>query len=253
MRMRSIAAAISGAVLIATAGTAYADTIYNDLDPTIDVDTVGEVMNLTYNTFAGTGESGTTQIRLREDDKPDHPNCNIQGGPHQLTVRATSSDPAVADLANGPTYTFGSCDDVIDVTVVATGLGSATINFTVDSSNTANDPKLMWNTAEADFVVNVTEGGSGGTVCDADPAAPAWAAAILKASGLKPGAKETTNLISTIAREMTQHADFAGLQKSNHPAYEDAVRDRLDALTTKPIIADAASAARPGWTCVVVD
>lgn len=56
-------------------------------------------------------------------------------------------------------------------------------------------------------------------VCDADPAAPAWANAILRANGIK---NKTTiqNTISSVAKHMTNGAMFDGIVKNAHPAYE---------------------------------
>jgi hypothetical protein len=230
---------------MAAAASAQADTIYNDLDGTVD--SVLETMSLTYDSVGGTGTSGSSILHVRADDAPDHPNCNIQGGAHFVTVTGVSSDTNVAVLTTGPDFTFDTCADLLTATVQAMGIGSATISFTVTDSDTSNDPHILWSTVEADFVVNVTEGGGQPPVgCDADPAAPAWAAAMLQAAGYKPGAKQTTNIISKIAGEMTQMARFAGVDKDDHPAYETAVRDRLRVITGNVNIQIAA---RPGWVC----
>jgi len=242
--------AASAALVMAAASSAHSDTIYNDLDGTVDA--VLETMNLTYDSIGGTGTSGSTLLHIRIDGAPDHPNCNIQGAPQFVEVTGVSSDTNVAVLNNGPTYTFNTCDDFLSVGITATGLGSATISFTVTDENTPNDPNLVWSTVEADFIVNVIEGSGPPTGCDADPAAPAWAAAILQKSGYKPGAKQTTNLISKIAGEMTQQARFAGFDKNDHPNYEDAVQARLEVLTGNPNLASAQASARPGWVCTII-
>jgi hypothetical protein len=235
---------------MAAASSAQSDTIYNDLDGTVD--SVLETMNLTYDSIGGTGTSGSTLLHVRADDAPDHPNCNVQGTPHFVTVTGVSSDTNIAVLTTGPDFTFNTCDDFLTVTVQAVGVGSATISFTVTDSDSSNDPHILWSTVEANFIVNVTEGSGPPTGCDADPAAPAWAAAILQKSGYKPGAKQTTNLISIIAREMTTQARFAGFDKNDHPNYEDAVQARLEVLTGNPNLASAQASARPGWVCSLI-
>jgi hypothetical protein len=242
--------AATAALLMAGASAAQSDTFYNDLDGTVD--SVFETMNLTYNSTTLVGTTGSTVLHVRADDAPDHPNCNVQGAAHFVTVTGVSSDTGVAVLTTGPTFTFNTCDDLLTVGVQATGLGTATISFTVTDSDSSSDPHILWSTVEADFVVNVTEGGGTSTGCDADPAAPAWAAAILQKSGYKPGAKQTTNLISKIANEMTQQARFAGFDKNDHPSYEDAVQARLEVLTGNPNLASAQESARPGWVCTQI-
>jgi hypothetical protein len=83
-------------------------------------------------------------------------------------------------------------------------------------------------------------------VC-ASPAAPAWAAHILKANGLSPqfpvasggpgkGKPASINLVAATAHEMGSEAgaagtDFAGISKDDRDAYGAAVRDFLEGLT----------------------
>jgi hypothetical protein len=248
--LKSAAATFAAATLLATIGSANADTFYNDLDATIDAQL--ETMQLTFDSGTLVGSTGSTLVSMREDDAPDHPNCNIQGV-HDVTITATSSNESAVVLTNGPTYFFEACSGTVTVSVQAVGLGSSTISFAVTDANVPADWHVQWNTAPADFIVNVVEGGGGSTGCDADPAAPAWAAAILHKNGYKPGAKQTTNLISKIAGEMTQMAMFAGWEKGEHPQYENAVHARLDVLNGgAPLPYTAAQSARPGWVCVSI-
>lgn len=238
-------------LLLGSTLTAQADTIYNTLDGSIDPTL--ELMSLTWNSTTSVGSTGSTILRMRIDgpSEGDRGGCNVQGAHQYVTVTAHSTLPTVVALTNGPAYTFDNCSDTPTVTVRATGLGEADILFDVTSSASSGDPSgPVWPTTPANFHVTVTEGGgTTSTGCDADPAAPAWAAAILQKSGYKPGAKQTTNLISQIAGEMQQRADFAGIMKSAHPYYENAVHDRLQVITGKTL-ASASSAARPGWTCL---
>lgn len=258
-RTRLATVALGTIAALGTATFAQADTIYNDLDGTVDA--ALETMSLTYDSVNGVGSTGSTLLQLRVDGpaEGDRGGCNVQGSPQYVTVEAHSTNESIVKLTNGPTYTFNLCTDTFTVTVEATGLddgdgdgiGEADILFEVTGWQSSGGGNVTFPSAPADFTVAVTEGGGGSTGCDADPAAPAWAAAILQKSGFKPGAKQTTNLISKIAGEMTQHADFAGVQKPAHPYYEDAVQDRLEVLTGKTL-ASAQAAARPGWVCAPI-
>jgi hypothetical protein len=251
-RTRLAAVAAGAALALGSTGLAYADTVYNDLDGSIDP--VLETMNLTYDSVNAVGSTGSTLLQMRVDGPADgdRGGCNVQGAPQYVTFKAHSTDTNVVVLTNGPTYTFNLCTDTPTVAVKATGLGSANILFDLDTYQSSGGANVYWPTDPADFTVSVTEGGgTTSTGCDADPAAPAWAAAILQKSGYKSGAKQTTNLISQIAGELQTHADFAGKMKSAHPYYENAVHDRLEAITGKTL-ASAASAARPGWVCAPI-
>ena len=87
------------------------------------------------------------------------------------------------------------------------------------------------------------------TGCDVDPAAPAWANAILQKAGVK--SKAASNYVSQIAQQMGSGATFGSYAKNAHPDYENAVHDALQALTGKTLPA-AQDAARPGWDCGVI-
>jgi hypothetical protein len=248
------AAAFVGAVTLLACGTsaALADTVYNDLDGSIDP--VLETMNLTYDSVNTVGSTGSTMLQMRVDGPAagDRGGCNVQGAPQYVDITAHSTAPGVVVLTNGPTYRFNLCTDTPTVAVQATGLGEADILFEVTGYRSSGGANVFWPTTPADFHVTVTEGGgTTSTGCDADPAAPAWAAAILQKSGFKSGAKQTTNLISQIAHEMQTMADFNNIHKSSHPYYENAVHDRLEAITGKTL-ASAALSARPGWICTAI-
>jgi hypothetical protein len=242
--------AATAALVMVAASSAQSDDFTNDLDASIDPTL--ETINLTWDPVNSVGTSGSTTISIFIQGHPDdHPGCNIQGGAHYVTVEATSSNELAAVLTNGPTYTFDLCSDTNLVTVSATGVGTSVISFAIDAANTNNNPSLTFTTAGADFQVNVTEGSSPPVGCDADPAAPAWAAAILQKSGYKPGAKQTLNLISRVAQEMTTMARFHGYDKSDHPAYENEVDAYLELITGKDL-KTAQEAARPGWVCAPI-
>lgn len=232
------------------ASSAQSDDFDNDLDA--GVDATHEIINLTWDSVNSVGTSGSTSLSIVIQGHPgDHPGCNIQGGAHYITLEATSSNEAAVVLTNGPTYTFDLCSDTNLVSVTATGLGSSVISFAIVDVNTSNDPHIVFTTEGADFDVNVTEGSTPPIGCDADPAAPAWAAAILQKSGYKPGAKQTTNLISQVAQHMTTMARFDGYAKSDHPSYENAVDAYLESITGKDL-KTAQESARPGWVCAPI-
>ena len=244
-QLAAICAAASLTVLSATA--AYGDTIYNDLDVSVDSDM--ETMNLTYDTVNFVGSTGTTTLAIQIDGKPgDHAGCNIQGGPHFVAVDAASSDTSVATVALSDGGVFDDCGDTVIATVTAHALGTSTVTFAIDSERTSNDPSLTFKLDEAAFMVNVTPltNGGGGSVCDADPAAPAWAAAILKANGMKPNSAGFKNYISQVAGAMTPGAVFGGYAKNDHSRYEDAVLAYLRVATGNP---NLVMGSRPGWEC----
>jgi hypothetical protein len=244
---RKLAPVVAGAALVLLGPAAMADTVYNDLDNTIDSPL--ETLALNYDSVAMAGTSGTTTLAIQVDGHPgDHPGCNIQGGAEFITLAAATSTPGVAtvDLSNGGT--FDACTDTVTATVQAIGLGSTDVTFSIVESKLSNDPHLMFSLDQAAFTVNVTEGPVTNPMgCDADPAAPAWANAILAKANLKPKIGGV-NYVSIIAQEMGQGATFGGFVKNAHPQYENAVHDRLQVLTGRTL-PSAQSAARPGWEC----
>jgi hypothetical protein len=252
LRHRTATTVVGAVALLAcSTSAALADTVYNDLDGSID--SVLETMSLTYDSVNAVGSTGSTLLQMRIDGpaEGDRGGCNVQGAPQYVDITAHSTDTGVVVLTNGPTYTFNLCTDTPTVAVQATGVGGADILFEVTGHQSSGGSNVYWPTTPADFHVNVTEGAGPSTGCDADPAAPAWAAAILQKSGFKPGAKQTTNLISQIAGEMQTMADFNNIHKSSHPYYENAVHDRLETITGKTM-ASAALSARPGWICTTI-
>lgn len=242
------AALVAAAGLALVGPAALADTVYNDLDNTIDSNL--ESLSLTYDTANSAGTSGTTTLSIQVDGKPDHPGCNIQGGAHYIALNPVVANPAVASVTLSDDGVFDACTDHVTATVQALGVGTTAVTFIIDGSRTSNDPSLTFGLDETAFQVNVTEG----TVtppppvgCDVDPAAPAWANAILQKAGIK--SKAATNYVSTIAQEMGTGATFAGYAKNAHPEYENAVQARLQQLTGKTL-PSAQAAARPGWECL---
>ena len=66
--------------------------------------------------------------------------------------------------------------------------------------------------------VYVTVTGDSVTTCD-NPAAPAWAAHILKANDKPKKAAERATYVSQVAKEMTTGATFIGVAKSEQEDY----------------------------------
>jgi hypothetical protein len=229
--------------------SAQADTIYNTLDTTVDSQL--EVMNLAF-----PGANGTTNLQLQIDGHKagDHPGCNLNGSPHFVQLAPASSNSAVATAAFTGSDRFTSCSDVLPVSVTPLLVGTTTISFTIVDSNLSNDPHLNFNLSQASFTVNVSDGTITPveTGCDADPAAPAWAAAILQANNIKPGSPTGKNVISQVAHMMGNGATFGptNILKNAHTAYEDAVYAYVGTLTTLTV--PLSGIHRPGWECTTV-
>jgi hypothetical protein len=235
---------VLSAFLIGSALPVLADTIYDTIDNTIDA--THEQMNLTF-----PGSPGSTTLKIQVNGHPDHPGCNIQGGSHYVGLVASTSPAGVVDIAwGGGDAIFNACTDTLTVIVTPLAVGTTTVSFAIDEANTSNDPHLTFSLAQATFDVTVTEGtGGGGNVCDADPAAPAWAAAILQKNGFKPKSSAFNNYISQVAHHMENGATFEGFAKNAHPQYENAVHDWMQTTFGITLPYSAAQSARPGWVC----
>ena len=175
-----------------------------------------------------------------------------------LGVAPTTAPTGIATVAfvNGDDV-FNSCQETLTVVVTALAVGTTAVTFAIDDTKSSGDPHLGWSLAEAAFTVTVTEddgGGGSGTTCDEDPAAPAWAAALLKANGFKAKGKAATadNYVSQVAGAMTNGADFGGFAKNAHPEYEDAVWAYMTGTLGLSLPVGPDGAARPGWVCTSV-
>ncbi len=235
---RTLVATCSAAILVLGASAAMADDFANNLDLTVD--TALETITVPVTSTA------PVQIRLIKDK-----NCDLAGNDanrKKVVLSASSSDPGVASVAfTGGISTITECGQFVTVDVTGLAVGTSTVTFTGEETA---PPPSTFTYGGAAFIVNVTDGAPP-AACDADPAAPAWAAAILKASGVKNGNTATNNYVAIIAKEMTQGAVFAGFDKADHPSYENAVHDRLEVLTRKTL-RSAADSARPGWECAPI-
>jgi hypothetical protein len=248
-KRRGTVLALSAATVALATLTANADTFYNTLDTTVD--TQLEALNLTTSSAPTTV---TIALQIDGHAAGDHPGCNLNGTPHlvQLVMHNSSDAAATVAWANGDD-TFNSCSETLGVVVTPHAVGSTNVTFTEGASDLANDPHMKFNYDQAAFTVNVSDGtitgqGSG---CDADPAAPAWAAAILQANGVKAKGG-SANYISQIAHMMGQGATFGGFVKNAHPAYENAVWAALKTITGQSLPNGPTSVHRPDWECAPV-
>lgn len=241
-----IAAIAAAAVTLLLTFSAFADTIYNTIDNTID--TTHEQMNLTF-----PGASDSTTLKIQVDGRPDHPGCNIQGASHYLGLQATTSPTGIVDISwGGGDAIFNDCAEALTVIVTPLAVGTTTVTFSEDAANTNHDPNLTFSFAQATFDVVVTANNGSNpppTVCDADPAAPAWAAAILQKNGYKPKSSNFSNYVSQVANHMSNGATFEGYAKNAHPQYENSVHDWMQSQFGISLPYSAAQSARPGWTC----
>lgn len=119
------------------------DDIGNNIDATLDA--VAEVMPLTVG-----GANGTTTLYVTPRNGDGKNGCNLTGST-TLVVSVSSSNTGVATVSPS-TLTFGSCGDVLALTVTPVGAGSATVSLSQTSNSTGGTFLLT----TATFSVNVT-------------------------------------------------------------------------------------------------
>lgn len=228
LKRRLVAACAAAALTTLSATAASADLVDNSIDA--GVDSTLETMTLQY-----PGAAGATTLAIIVDgvlvpaDSADHPGCNINGGPHYLDIDAVVTEVGnVVDVTLSNDGKFDDCTDTVIATVTPHSVGTATVSFT-GTWNTSNSPSVSFNLTGASFQVTVNPYDGTGTPpkgCDEDPAAPAWARKLLKGNGLKPR-MNGVNYVSEVAHQMGLRASFPSgslwIDKSTHPAYEDAV------------------------------
>ena len=161
---RKLLAGVTAAgLLLAGAGVAQADDVFNNLDSTVDA--VAETMPLN----AG-GAAGTTTLAIDPTNDPGKNGCNLTGST-VLTLNLVSSNTAIATVSPS-SVTFTSCGSTKIVTVTPVAAGTATVSAT----QAVNDTGGMFDLAPATFTVNV-----------AAPA-PANTAPTLTVAGVSTGA-----------------------------------------------------------------
>ncbi len=130
------------AALVVIPFAAFADNISNNIDGTVDA--TFEVMSL--NTG---GPNGSANLYVVPTDGDGKNGCNFQS--HEtLVVSVSSSSPSVATVSPS-SVTFGSCGDLIPLTVIPGSAGSTDVTLSQTSNNTGDTFTL--NTAS--FTVNV--------------------------------------------------------------------------------------------------
>jgi hypothetical protein len=126
-----------------TPGRPLFDDIGNNIDATLDA--VAEVMPLTVG-----GANGTTMLYVTPRNGDGKNGCNLTGST-TLVVSVSSSNTGVATVSPS-SLTFGSCGDVLALTITPVGAGSATISLSQTSNSTGGTFLLT----TATFSVNVT-------------------------------------------------------------------------------------------------
>ena len=194
--------------------------------------------------------------------------CNVGNATDALSVTAsiTSSDTAVATV-DPSTMTFGACNVSQNLLItVVHAVCNTTATVTIAEASVApntNAVKGVFNTET--IIVNSAgttptdpscTGTTPGPGTCSEPAAPAWAAALLKATSLKAKATTIANYISSVAKHMGPGTDFDTIPKSAQGTgtgdqYPTAVRNYMVSslgLSSLASVSDA-RVIRPGWDC----
>jgi hypothetical protein len=137
--------------------------------------------------------------------------CNIFPNPATLTLTPSSSSSHATVPASD--IVFSDCSETKVLTITGVSVGSATITFTQAMSQQGDG---TWRTPPT-IAVTVTEASTPPPpdkelVCS-NPAAPAWANHILRASGIKLNSTQTRNYVAQVAHYMGPGTDFNGVMK----------------------------------------
>lgn len=151
--LRWAAAAAAPILALGVTAPAWADTIYNNLDGSIDA--TAETMTLT----AG-GSNGTTTLAVQTQNGDGKNGCNLNQNNNQtLDVSVDSSNTAAATVTPA-TIHFTSCGQTAVLTVHPVGAGSTDVTL----SETSNNTGATFNLAPAKFTVNVGAANTAPTV-----------------------------------------------------------------------------------------
>jgi hypothetical protein len=190
--------------------------------------------------------------------------CNLRAasGAHNVFASITSSNEDVATVEPA-SIEFTDCGVPVEVTITThTCNGTANIGIALDSSKSPAPTHVEFNETSVPVTVNQgtsCDGNGGGITTCAQPAAPAWAAAIMQKNSIKPGSKTWSSLMTQVAQAMLPGASFPN-PGADHPAYKVHQDDyagavlrflegQLDPEKTnfpKPL----SEVARPGWVCL---
>jgi len=182
--LRVAAAVAAGSLLLASAGVAYADAIYNNIDTSID--STAEVMPLNVG-----GAVGTTTLALQTERQDGKNGCDLTGQT-TLTLSLVSSNPAVATVSPATT-TFDSCGFKQILTVTPVGTGAASVTAVLVSNNS----KGSFDLDPAAFTVNVTG------------AAPSNTAPVLTITGTATGGSYAKGSVPATLCNVTDAEDGA--------------------------------------------
>ncbi len=140
---RVLTALVAGGVFVTGSGVAFADNVYNTLDPSIDA--TAEAMSLT----AG-GAAGTTQLKVDTTNEDGKNGCNLTGSTTlKLALRSSNTDLATVSPAE---VIFTSCGDVKDLSV--TGLkATGSTPVTNSATQVSNDTGGRFDLAPVTFTV----------------------------------------------------------------------------------------------------
>jgi len=197
-------------------------------------------------------------------DDQAHTVCNIRTSSGAQYVKASVTSDSANATVSPAELEFTDCGQGLPITITGVACGSATIHIDVFDTKTAAPPHVQFSDASITVTVSDPSCAGGGTVggiseC-AQPAAPAWAAAILKKNGVKANSKESNNVISSVAHTMLKGASFPDYRgtdpahnevaKIDQGAYSDAVWAYMKTISTKVSAFGPAASARPGWECI---
>jgi hypothetical protein len=198
--------------------------------------------------------------------------CNLKNGfnepGHFLQASVTSSNTAAATVSPS-VIDFTNCGQTRTITITsavdAVCGSTSTITVAYLDSRNAGGSNAVFSEDTITVTVTCDPGGpvTGINTCGA-PAAPAWAAAILQANGIKGSNKAYSTLISSVAHAMVQGAAFPTgdpvtpfVSKADQDAYSAAVYAYMRANKPVSLKLDKGPAdaklIRPGWVCETTD
>lgn len=268
-RARRLAVLTTGAATALTivVGGLAPTTSADEFQPDTTSTTIANLSTATVNiTLVATDDAG-----WNGDDQPQN-RCNLRdnqsspGRAHYVVADVTSSVPTVATVSP-ETISFDRCGETKAVTITAHSCGATTLSVIQDRTqgHWAGGDNAVFSDAYITVTVNGCNGGQPPVTTCAEPAAPAWANAILKANTTKGKTPGNANTVSQVAAQMLPGAAFPDWRAGHNPAtqhvakvnqapYADAVHAYMTAPTSSGGLGlvlpkGPALSARPGWTC----
>lgn len=176
---------------------------------------------------------------------------NDQG--HYVTASVTSGNTGVATVSPD-SLRFTDCGSPQNIVITSVNCGDTAVSVAYDAARSAGGPHAVFSdTSIAVHVTGCTSGPPTTIGTCAHPAAPAWAAAILQANGVKGSNKAYSTLISSVAHAMVQGAAFPSngtFIAKDDPGYPTAVYNFMVGQNLVSLSkAGPQAAARPGWEC----